>query len=54
MALLTIQGVTVAGPARLELLSSFAHELCTDPRKAHELTAIRWEVNTAIEKESDK
>ena len=50
-ALMTIQGVTVAGPARLELLRSFAHELSTNPEKAQELTAIRWEVNRCINKE---
>lgn len=44
MALLTIQGVTVAGPARLELLRSFAYELCNSPEKAQELAALRQKV----------
>lgn len=50
MALLTIQGITLAGPTRLELLRSFAYELCNAPEKAHELTAIRWEVNACNRK----
>ena len=51
MVLLTIRGATVAGPVRLELLRSFAHELSTNPVNTQELTAIRWEVNTVIKKE---
>ncbi|MCK5117415.1 MAG: hypothetical protein KAR44_12515 [Candidatus Aegiribacteria sp.] len=51
MALLTIQGVTVAGPARLELMRSYAYELCNSPEKEHELAAIRREVDTVIQRE---
>jgi len=53
MVLLTIQGVTVAGPARLKLLKSYAYELCNSPEKA-QVNAIRWEVNGAIENASTK
>ncbi len=54
MALLTIQGVTVAGPARLELLRSYIHELCNDASIERELAAIRREVDTPISSKSDK
>ena len=44
MAMLTIQGVTVTDPTRLELLRSFVHELCNSPEKQQELAAIRRKV----------
>ena len=54
MALLTFQGVTVTGPARLELLRSYAHELCNSPEKQQDISAIRREVDNAISSKSDK
>ena len=38
---------------RLELLRSFAHELCNAPKITNELTAIRKEVDAAISSKSD-
>lgn len=51
MALLSIRGVTVAGPARLELRRSYAYELCNSPEKEQELAVIRREVDAVIKKE---
>ena len=43
MVLLTIRGVPVAGPAWREVMESYIHGLCTDPKKAGELALLREE-----------
>lgn len=41
---LTLDGVRIAGPARRELLESFAHDLCTNPDRQKDLAALQEEV----------
>lgn len=45
---LTLDGVRVAGPARRELLKSFAHGFCTNPDRQEDLAALKEEVERLI------
>ena len=41
---LTLDGVRIAGPARRELLESFACDFCTNPDMQEDLAALQEEV----------